>query len=224
MGFEIPKAVINDTTFQYTFTNEGGVENTIRLLKNIMGLWLVQECRRQWAEEGEQLSFSQLTQMAAEAKSFTAQVDPDDGRFLAVGNMPATINQYLQSTGQTVIEDKGQMIRVILESLAARYRQVLDVLENLTGESIEVLHIVGGGTQNELLNQLAADAAGKRVVTGPVEATVLGNVLMQAKAGGRIKSLDHGRRIIAKSFDMREYLPQEEDAWKTYLKTFPKFK
>ena len=115
------------------------------------------------------------------------------------------------------------MIRVILESLAARYRQVLEVLKDLTGEPIEVVHIVGGGTQNELLNQLAADAAGKPVITGPVEATVLGSVLMQAKAGGQIDSLDRGRKIIAQSFDMKEYLPQEAAKWNDYLKTFPKF-
>lgn len=223
MGLEIPKAVINDTTFEYSFTNEGGVENTIRLLKNIMGLWLVQECRRTWAEAGDKLSFSDLVQMASAAKPFTAYVDPDDGCFLAPGDMPAAINQYLQSTGQQTIEDKGQMIRVILESLAARYRQVLDVLEDLTGETIEVLHIVGGGTQNQLLNQLAADAAGKRVITGPVEATVLGSVLMQAKAGGRITSLARGRKIIAQSFDVKEYVPKQTAKWNDYLKTFPKF-
>ena len=162
--------------------------------------------------------------MASAAKPFTAYVDPDDGRFMAPGDMPDTINQYLQSTGRKTITDKGQMIRVILESLAARYRQVLDVLEDLTGNPIEVLHIVGGGTQNELLNQLAADAAGKRVLTGPVEATVLGNVLMQAKAAGQISSLDQGRKRIAQSFEMKEYLPKEPEKWRDYLKTFPNFK
>jgi len=224
MGLEMPHAVINDKTFDYSFTNEGGVEGTIRLLKNIMGLWLVQECRRQWAERGRDYSFAELAGMAAAAKPFTAHIDPDDGRFLAPGDMPAVINDYLRSTGQAAIDDKGQMIRVILESLAARYRQVLDVLEDLTGRSIEVLHIVGGGTQNDLLNRLTADAAGRRVVAGPVEATVLGNVLMQAKAAGQITSLDQGRKQIAQSFEMKEYLPQKPDQWRDYLKIFPKFK
>ena len=223
MGLEIPKAVINDTTFQYSFTNEGGVENTIRLLKNIMGLWLVQECRRQWAEEGNELSFSALAQMAADAEPFTAAIDPDDGRFLARGNMPDTINEYLKATGQKPIQEKGRMIRVILESLAARYRQVLDVLENLTGQSIEVVHIVGGGTQNELLNQLTADATGRQVLTGPVEATVLGNVLIQAKAGGQIPSLTEGRNRIARSFEMKEYRPENAGPWRNYSQNFPTF-
>ncbi len=223
MGLEMPHAVINDKTFDYSFTNEGGVEGTIRLLKNIMGLWLVQECRRQWAERGQEYSFAELAGRAAAANPFTAQIDPDDGRFLAPGDMPAVINDYLRSTGQAAIDDKGRMIRVILESLAARYRQVLDVLEDLTGRPIEVLHIVGGGTQNELLNQLTADAAGRRVLAGPVEATVLGNVLMQAKADGRIQSLEEGRNWVARSFDVAEYLPREAAAWETFLKTFPKF-
>lgn len=223
MGLEVPRAVINETTFEYSFTNEGGVENTIRLLKNIMGLWLVQECRRQWAQAGEDLSFGQLARMASAARPFAAFFDPDDIRFLAPGDMPAAINQALQTTGQSAIEDKGQMIRVILECLAARYRQVLDVLEDLTGRPIEVVHIVGGGTQNERLNQLTADAAGKRVLAGPVEATVLGNVLMQARARGQIRSLAEGRTIVARSFEVREYLPKETAGWEKFLKTFPKF-
>ena len=221
MGVEIPEAIIDERTFELSFTNEGGVENTIRLLKNIMGLWLVQECRRQWALQGESLSFAELTKMASAARPFTASVDPDDIRFLAPQDMPAAVQQYLSSTGQRSIEDKGQMIRVILESLAARYRQVLDCLEELTGQSVEVLHLVGGGTQNELLNQLTADATNRRVLAGPVEATVLGNVLMQAKAGGQIHSLAEGREIIGRSFEIQEYLPKDADRWQTFLKGFP---
>jgi rhamnulokinase len=223
MGLEVPQAVINDTTFEYSFTNEGGVENTIRLLKNIMGLWLVQECRRVWAQEGEDLSFAQLAEMAGRARPFAAQFNPDEICLLAPGDMPAAINQLLRSAGQPAIEDKGQMIRVILECLAARYRQVLDVLEDLTGRPIEALHIVGGGTQNELLNQLTADAAGRRVLAGPVEATVLGNVLLQARAGGQIRSLKEGRKMVARSFEVRQYLPKETAGWNKFLKTFPRF-
>jgi sugar (pentulose or hexulose) kinase len=221
MGIEIPQAIINERTFERSFTNEGGVENTIRLLKNIMGLWLVQECRRCWMNQGQNYSFSDLTRMASQARPFAGFIDPDDIRFFAPQDMPAAVNQYLISTGQPPIEDKGQMIRVILESLAARYRQVLDWLEDLLGRPIEVLHIVGGGSQNELLNQLTADAAGKRVLTGPVEATVLGNVLMQAKAGGQIRSLEEGRQIIRRSFEIREYQPRDADGWKTFLRNFP---
>lgn len=221
MGIEIPQAIIDDRTFEHSFTNEGGVENTIRLLKNIMGLWLVQECRRCWGLQGQTYSFSQLAQMASQAKPFAGWVNPDDIRFLSPQDMPAALNQYLTSTGQRPLEDKGQMIRVILESLAARYRQVLDWLEDLLGKSIDVLHIVGGGSQNELLNQLTADAAGKRVLTGPVEATVLGNVLLQAKAGGQIRSLEEGRQIIRRSFEIREYQPRHSAGWQSFLKSFP---
>lgn len=222
MGVEIPAAVIDQRTFERSFTNEGGVENTIRLLKNIMGLWLVQECRRCWMQQGHEYSFSQLTQMASQAQPFAGFIDPDDIRFFAPQDMPSAILQYLASTGQRRMEDKGQVIRLILESLAARYRQVLDWLEELTGRPIEVLHIVGGGSQNELLNQLTADAAGKTVLAGPVEATVLGNVLMQAKASGQIRSLEQGRRIIRQSFEIRCYQPRDSAGWQTFLKQFPR--
>ncbi|UCF14858.1 MAG: rhamnulokinase [Phycisphaerales bacterium] len=214
MGVEIPKAIVNDKTFQYEFTNEGGVEKTIRLLKNIMGLWPIQECRRQWQREGEDLSYGELTALAEKAEPFARRIDVDDEAFLAPGDMPKRINDYLVRTGQEPIEAKAQMVRSILENLALKYRSRMDAIEDVTGETVEVLHIVGGGIQNELLCQFTANALGKKVVAGPIEATASGNILMQAIATGLIKSLAEARRIVRNSFELKEYEPQETSAWR----------
>ncbi|UCE48776.1 MAG: rhamnulokinase [Phycisphaerales bacterium] len=214
MGVEIPKAIVNDKTFQYEFTNEGGVEKTIRLLKNIMGLWPIQECRRQWQREGQDLSYGELTALAEKAEPFARRIDVDDEAFLAPGDMPKRINDYLVRTGQEPIEAKAQMVRSILENLALKYRSRMDAIEDVTGETVEVLHIVGGGIQNELLCQFTANALGRKVITGPVEATASGNILMQAIATGLIKSLAEARRIVRNSFELKEYEPQETSAWR----------
>jgi len=213
MGVEVSRAIVNDKTFQYEFTNEGGVENTIRLLKNIMGLWLMQECRRQWQREGVELSYPEMTEMAKKAEPFARHIDVDCRGFLAPGDMPERINSYLAETGQRTIDDKGQMMRVILESLALKYRVVMERLEDITGQTIECLHIVGGGIQNELLCQFTANAIGKKVVAGPIEATASGNLLIQAKAAGQIKTLTELRKIVRNSFELKEYQPQEASLW-----------
>jgi sugar (pentulose or hexulose) kinase len=220
MGVEVPQAIINDKTFEYEFTNEGGVESTIRLLKNIMGLWLMQECKRQWQREDADLSYAELTDLAEKAKPFAAYINPDYSGFLAPGDMPKRINMYLRDTGQETTDDKGQMIRIILESLALKYRFVMEAIEDVTGKTIEVLHIVGGGIQNELLCRFTANALGKKVITGPIEATASGNILMQAKAAGQIKTLVKAREIIRNSFELKEYEPQDSALWKKqYEKT-----
>ncbi len=213
MGVELSNAIIDDKTFAYGFTNEGGVQSTIRLLKNIMGLWLVQECKRQWQREGQDLSYGELTEMASKAQPFFGHVDCDCSDFLAPGDMPTRINDYLSRTGQQPTSDKGQMVRLILESLAMKYRTTLEAIEDVTDRTVEVLHVVGGGIQNELLCQFAADAIGKRVVTGPIEATASGNILMQAIAAGRIKGLDEARQIVRQSFELKEYRPQDTSLW-----------
>ncbi len=213
MGVEIPRAIINDKTFEYEFTNEGGVENKIRLLKNIMGLWLMQECRRQWQKEGTDLSYNELTAMAEKAEPFAGFLNVDDGVFLALGDMPKRINEYLARTGQKTTQDKGQINRIIMESLALKYRQVMDAIENITGDTIEQLHIVGGGIKNELLCRFTANAIGKKVITGPIEATASGNILMQAKAAGQIETLDQAREIVRNSFNLKEYQPQNTSLW-----------
>ena len=220
MGVELAQAIINDETFAHELTNEGGVENTIRLLKNIMGLWLVQECKRQWQRDGQDLSYAELTQMAAEAQPFYGYIDCDHSEFFSPGDMPARINQCLTATGQPPTDDKGQMVRLILESLALKYRQSLDALEKITGRSVETLHIVGGGIQNELLCQLAANATSRKVVTGPIEATASGNILMQAKATGQIASVAEARRIVRRSFDVKEYEPQDAALWARQYEKF----
>jgi len=213
MGVEVPKAIVNDKTFEYEFTNEGGVENTIRLLKNIMGLWPMQECRRQWQREGTDLSYAELAALAEEAKPFCSRIDVDYSGFLAPGDMPKRINDYLTGTGQEPIDDKGQMIRTILENLALKYRSIMQAVEDVAGHKIDLLHIVGGGIQNELLCRFTANALGKKVITGPVEATASGNILMQAKATGQIRTLAEAREILRSSFELKEYQPQQTAVW-----------
>jgi len=220
MGVELPRAIVNDKTFQYEFTNEGGVENTIRLLKNIMGLWLVQECKRQWQREGQDLAYGELARMAAQAQPFFGYVNCDNSDFLAPGDMPARINKCLSQTGQKPTQDKGQMVRLVLESLALKYRRVLQAIEDVTGNPIDVLHIVGGGIQNELLCQFTADATGRKVITGPIEATASGNILMQAKAAGQLGSIDEAREVVRNSFELKEYQPQNTARWEKQYHRF----
>ena len=220
MGIETPRAIINDQSFAHGFTNEGGVENTIRFLKNIMGLWLIQQCKRQWRREGHDFSYSQITSLAAEAKPFHAHLDPDCGEFLAPGDMPRKINQYLADTGQLQTDDPGQIARIVFESLALKYRSVIDAIQDITRKPIEVLHIVGGGTQNELLCQFAADATGKTVFAGPAEATACGNVLIQALACGQIESLAKARKLLRNSFELEQYQPQDAELWSSQYEKF----
>ncbi|MHC4417758.1 MAG: rhamnulokinase, partial [Planctomycetota bacterium] len=213
MGIEAAEAIINDKSLKYSFTNEGGVQNTIRFLKNIMGLWLLQECRREWQREGVDLSYADLSAMAEGAKAFAGYIDPDCSGFLPPGDMPARVNNYLAETGQKMINDKGQMARVILESLAFKYRTVAEAIEDIAEKPVEILHIVGGGIRNELLCQFTANAIGRKVITGPIEATAAGNILMQAKAAGQVKSLAELREIVRNSFELKEYEPQDSGLW-----------
>ncbi|MBN2211680.1 MAG: rhamnulokinase [Sedimentisphaerales bacterium] len=220
MGVELEKPLINTQSFKYDFTNEGGVEGTIRLLKNIMGLWPVQQCRQQWLSEGCELDYATLTDMAAQAQPYRAYVDVDQSVFMAKGQMPEKINHYLHTTGQGKIEDQGQLIRIILESLAVKYGQTLARIEKLTDQSIDIVHVVGGGCQNHLLNQFTADATGKRIIAGPVEATVLGNVLVQAVTDGLFKNIAEGRACIARSFPTQTFAPTRTEQWDRFRRTF----
>ncbi|MHB1295816.1 MAG: rhamnulokinase [Anaerolineae bacterium] len=222
MGVETLEPVINADSLAYNFTNEGGVCGTFRLLKNIMGLWLVQQCRRTWAQEGEDLSYDEITRMAAEAPAFGALVNPDDHDFLRPGNMPARIVAYCTRTGQRAPQTKGEMVRCALESLAFTYRWVLGKLELLTGKRLNAIHVVGGGCQNRLLCQFTADCTGRTVIAGPIEATAMGNILMQAVARGRLGSLAEGRDVVGRSFDLITYEPRAtagwDDAYGRYMK------
>jgi rhamnulokinase len=206
MGVELEEPLINENSLALNFTNEAGFGGTTRLLKNIAGLWLVQECRRQWAREGNEYSYEDLTRMAEEAPRYGGYIDPD--AFLEPGHMRAQIEAYCRKEGQQVPQGPGGMTRAILESLAKRYAEVLKSLEALTGRRLNTIHIVGGGSRNRLLNQLVADETGRRVVAGPTEATAIGNVLVQAVGARAIGSLSEGRAIVGRSFAVDVYRSQ----------------
>jgi rhamnulokinase len=207
MGAELPAPVIDTQSLAFNITNEGGVCGTFRFSKNVMGLWLVQECRRTWARQGEEYSYDDLTRMAAQAAPFQAVVDPDYGEFLRPGDMPARVHAYCQATGQAAPESKEAIIRCLLEGIALKYRWVLERLEEIVGRRLDPIHIVGGGTRNRLLSQFTADATGRRVVTGPAEATAAGNVMVQAMALGHVASLDEARAVVRDSFDVQTFEP-----------------
>jgi rhamnulokinase len=213
MGAETRAPVVNAASLKYNFTNEGGVEGTWRFSKNIMGLWLVQECRRAWARAGEELSYADITRLAGEAAPFGAVIDPDDADFLKPGDMPARIQAHCRRVGQPVPDTRGAIVRCVLESLALKYRWVLERLEEMLGERLEPVHIIGGGAQNRLLDQFTADATGRPVVAGPVEATAIGNALMQAVALGDIAGLDEARAVVRHSFEPDTYMPHPAAQW-----------
>ncbi|WP_298865532.1 rhamnulokinase family protein [uncultured Gimesia sp.] len=220
MGVEVNSAVLGRRAFELNVTNEGGIDGTYRLLKNIMGLWLVQECRRSYERLGISLDYSELADAASSAEPFRSLVDPDDPRFLSPDDMLEAIKGYCEESNQPVPETEGQYIRCALESLALKYRKVLGWLEELTGTPIEVIHIVGGGTKNELLNQFTANSCQVPVITGPVEATGLGNVLVQARAVGAVSSLAEIREIVRNSTETCRYEPQDRDIWEQAIQRF----
>jgi rhamnulokinase len=222
MGIESPVPVVADHVQKLEFTNEGGVGGTTRLLKNIAGLWLVQECRRVWNQSGENFSWDDLTQLAAAQPPLKSFVDPNSSEFLAPSDMPEAIRNYCKRTSQAVPEEKGAILRCALESLALKFRQVLGLCEQLAGGRIETIHIVGGGTQNRQLCQFAADACGRRVVAGPIEATATGNVMMQAVAAGDVSSIADAREVIRRSFAVEQYEPKNTVAWDDAYQRFLK--
>jgi rhamnulokinase len=213
LGVEVQDALLSPRVLALNFTNEGGIDGTYRLLKNIMGLWLVQQCRRAFTEKGREYDYDQLVQMAADAPAFRSLVDPDDDRFLNPPDMPAAIQDFCRETSQPVPETEGQFIRCVFESLALTYAAVLEGLEELTATRIEVLHIVGGGSRNQLLNTFTANACARTVIAGPKEATVLGNVLVQARSRGEIRSLADIRAAVRESRQLTQFDPADAAAW-----------
>jgi rhamnulokinase len=213
MGAEVPAAVTGPETLEVNATNEGGIDGTFRLLKNIMGLWLVQECRRAFARDGRDVDYETLTRQASESPAFVSLVDPDDPAFLKPDCMPTAIRDFCRRTGQPEPSDDAALVRCALQSLALKYRDVLEQIESLTGERSEVIHVVGGGSQNQLLNQFTADACGRPVVAGPVEATALGNVLVQARAAGALGSLADIRTVVANSCGPTTVTPTGSSHW-----------
>ncbi len=214
MGIELPEPLITPTTEKLGFTNEGGVAGTIRFLKNIAGLWLVQECRRAWERGGNSFSYPELTELASNVAPGSF-VEPDDARFVAPASMPDEIRAFCRESGQKEPQSEGEIMRCCLDSLALKYRWVLERLEELRGTRIPVLHIVGGGAQNRLLSRLTADCLGRPVVCGPVEATAAGNILIQALARGELGSLDEIRAVVRNSFPVETFEPKiaEKAAW-----------
>ena len=213
MGVEVQKASLSARTQELNLTNEGGLDGTYRLLKNIMGLWLVQQCKRAFDARGRKYDYSQLAQMAAKAPALRSIVNPDNSRFLNPPDMPKAIQDFCRETRQPVPKREGELVRCAYESLALKYRQVLGWLEELTGNRIEVIHIVGGGSQSAILNQFTADACQRPVITGPVEATALGNLLVQVRASGELASLPEMREVIRKSSDVATCRPGKPGAW-----------
>lgn len=222
MGVESAKPIINDTTFNLDYTNEGGINKTTRLLKNIMGLWIYQECKRTWDKLGEAMSFDELEQAAFEASPFASFINPDDDLFYSPGNMPGKIREYCRKTGQAVPESKGSIVRCIMESLALKYRMALAGLDKIVGFHIPVLHIVGGGSRNKILCRFAANAIARPVITGPVEATAAGNIICQLIALGEVADVSQGRQLIKASFPASEYLPEDCELWDEAYHRFQK--
>lgn len=213
LGAELDEPLISAQSLECNFTNEGGIGGKTRFLKNLSGMWLVQECRRVWAAEGKPYSYSELTELAAGVEPFRSLLDPNDPVFLQPGEMPNRIREYFQKRGQPVPENPGDFVRSALESLAMVYRQVIDQLAGILGYRAEMIHIVGGGSRNHLLNQFTADATGIPVTAGPVEATAMGNILMQAMALGDLNTLEEARQLVRESVHLDCYEPQSTPIW-----------
>ena len=207
IGLEVPRPVISPASLHANLTNEGGVAGTIRLLRNVVGLWLVQESRRALWPAGDAPSYDELVAMAEAAPAFTAFIDPDDERFLRPGDVPARVREFCVETGQPVPADTGTLMRVLLESLALRYAVAIEQLATASGHRIEALHVVGGGSNNRLLCRLTAGATGLPVRAGPVEATAIGNLAVQAIAAGELASVTEARELAARSFPITSYDP-----------------
>jgi len=213
IGVELDHPLLTDEARELDFTNEAGFGGTTRFLKNIIGLWILQECRREWSEAGEHLDYDDLSQLAEQAEPLRSLINPNDPRFLKPDGMPERIVQFCRETKQPEPETPGQFARCILESLALLYKKKLDALEQLTGRKIETLHIVGGGSNSSLLNKFTANASGRTVVAGPVEATAIGNLLIQAIALGDLNSLAELREVVRNSTELKTFQPRQSIDW-----------
>lgn len=222
VGLEVTDPLVTDEAREADFSNEGGVEGTFRLMKSLMGLWLVEESKRQWAREGADMSYEKLYEQAAYAEAFKCIIDPDHFSFTAPGDIPNQIRDFCAATGQPIPETRGEIVRAAIEGIVLRYRHTIESLEMLVGRRIEVIHIVGGGCQNRLLCRLLANATGRLVVAGPLEATAAGNILVQGMAVGLIGSLSHAREIVRNSFVLQHHEPTDSSAWDEPYKRFLK--
>lgn len=213
LGTERERPVINEKTLKHNYTNEGGINRTVRLLVNIMGLWVYQECRRAWRKQGIEISYDEMDAMAQAAKPFQSFIDVDDESFYSPGKMPEKVVEFCKKTGQTAPTDKGSIIRIVMESLAMRYRTSVEGLEEITGNRVPTLHIVGGGCKNTVLSQYTSDVLNRPVTAGPIEATAIGNVISQLIAIKEIDDVIQAREIVKRSFPTEEYAPESASLW-----------
>ena len=220
MGIETEHPVVNSVTVKYNITNEGGVDGTIRLLKNITGMWIVEQCLKRWEKDGVKYSYPEMVKMAAEADSFKCFINPDDALFVNPADMVRTIDEYCRSTNQDAPDSHAAYIRVIFESLAMKYRETLDVFRSLSENTIEKLHVIGGGSRNALLNQFTANAIGIPVIAGPAEASSIGNIMLQVKAVGAVNTLQEMRNLIAKNVELSIYIPEDSEHWNQSYKKY----
>lgn len=222
LGVELPEPVVTGKSRGYNFTNEVGYGRTIRFLKNIIGLWIIQECRREWMKDGKEYSYDELTHLAGASRPLTQLINPNDDRFGKPGDMPAKIRAFCRETAQKEPGSPGEYVRCTLDSLALLYRRILDQLEDATGRKLSVLHIVGGGSRNRLLNQLSSNATGRTVWAGPDECTAAGNVLIQALTLGHLESLAAARAVVRRSFPIERFVPEDTAVWAEAYKKFQK--
>ena len=213
LGTQLSNPVVNDMTYKYEYSNEGGINRTARLIKNIMGLWIYQECRRQWNKEGDPVSFDELELSARKAKPFACLIDVDHQDFYHPGEMPKRVVEYCKRTNQYVPQSRAEIVRCIMESLAFKYRYVFDGLCEIVKSQISKLHMVGGGCKNNMISQFTADALGIEVTSGPIEATAIGNITAQLIALGAIENISQARAIIKNSFEIKSYFPEDQELW-----------
>ncbi|MGB8212070.1 MAG: rhamnulokinase family protein [Anaerolineales bacterium] len=224
IGIEVDHPIITAKSQKYDLTNEGGYGGKFCLLKNILGLWLLQECRREWAGKGQSYSYDDLTQLAGSAAPLQAFVNPTDPGFLAPGDMPVRIQAFCRATGQPVPQTQAEIVRCILESLALEYRYQVDLISSLAGYALPVIHIIGGGARNALLDQFTANATGRPVIAGPVEASALGNILVQAISAGHVASIAEGRSLVGRSVETRAFDPVDAPLWEQAYERYGKLR
>lgn len=219
-GTEVKEPIINEASKKLNVTNEGGYDYTTAFLKNICGLWLIQESRRQWIREGKEYSYAELEKLALECEPFKCFIDPDAPEFAPMGNLPRRIKEYCEKTGQYVPQTVGEIIRCIYESLALKYRYTFDGIKECTGKDYDRIHVMGGGTKDKLLLQMTAQSCNVNVYGGPIEATALGNVAIQLMSTGAIKNIKEARKIIAEGESLKLYEPKDNEAWEKAYEDF----
>ncbi|MHA2121278.1 MAG: FGGY-family carbohydrate kinase [Promethearchaeota archaeon] len=222
LGVELDKPIINNKALENNFTNEGGLNNSIRFLKNVTGMWILQECKRIWANEGIDLAWEEIVSKALVAKPFQYFINPIEPMFLNPENMINAIQKYCEGHNQNIPKTVAEISRSVFESLAFKYKQVLGKLEELVGVKVKILHVIGGGASNQLLNQFTANSLNIPIKAGPVEATAIGNILMQAYTLGQIKNVNELRKIVSDSFNIESYYPENEDEWEMNYEKYVK--